>query len=260
MDLELHNRNYFITGGSSGLGLAVARSLVNEGANVAICGRNVERLEAAVETLIRPDQDVIGIEADVTNPDDYPLIFEDLQRRWRSLDGLVNNAGGHTSAYLEETTDDAWYKDFDLKVMAILRGVRTFLPMLRRSSAPAILNVLSVFARYQYKGSMPSSMFRSAGLSATNSLALDLAEDRIRVNAALIGFVHSSQWIRASGTEDPEAVARFEDERAKDLGVPLGRAGKSEEFGDIAAFLLSPRATYVTGTAIHIDGGLSPVI
>ena len=261
MDLGLANRKFLITGGSSGLGLAAARSLVAEGADVAICGRSQERLDQAVSSLETPGQDVVGFRADVTDPAAFGQLREDLTARWGGvLDGLVNNAGEHTSGKFEETTDAQWYEDFDLKVMAILRSVREMLPLLRASNAPSVLNVLSVFAKYQYKNSMPSSMFRSAGLSATNSLARDLAEDGIRVNAALIGFIHSDQWVRAAGSDDEQAVKAFEQNRAQQLGIPLGRAGTSEEFGDVAAFLLSPRASYLTGTALNIDGGLSPVI
>jgi NAD(P)-dependent dehydrogenase (short-subunit alcohol dehydrogenase family) len=261
MDLGLNKRKFLITGGSSGLGLAAARSLVAEGADVAICGRSQERLDQAVSSLETPGQDVVGFQADVTEPEAFGKLREEISERWDGvLDGLVNNAGEHTSGKFEDTTDAEWYDDFDLKVMAILRGVREMLPLLRASSAPAVFNVLSVFAKYQYKNSMPSSMFRSAGLSATNALARDLAEDGIRVNAALIGFIHSDQWVRAAGTDDAQAVQEFEDKRAQRLGIPLGRAGRSEEFGDVAAFLLSPRASYLTGTALNVDGGLSPVI
>jgi NAD(P)-dependent dehydrogenase (short-subunit alcohol dehydrogenase family) len=260
MDLELRNRKFLITGGSTGLGLAAASSLVAEGADVAICGRSQEKLDRAVSHLARPGQDVIGIPCDVTDPDGITAMRDQVSERWGVLDGLVNNAGEHTSGDFETTTDDELYKDFDLKVMAILRGVREMLPLLRASDSAAVLNVLSVFAKYQYKNSMPSSMYRSAGLSATNSLALDLAADGIRVNAALIGFIHSDQWVRMAGTDDPQAVADFEAKRAGQLGIPLGRAGRSEEFGDVAAFLLSPRASYLTGTALNVDGGLSPVI
>lgn len=264
MDLELHDRRILITGGSSGLGLAAAMSLVAEGASVAICGRSRERLDTAAESLreraVHGDQDIVALTADVTDPGDLTALRESLEQRWGRLDGLVNNAGEHTSGDFETTSDDEWYSDFDLKVMAIIRGVREMLPLLRASGSAAVLNVLSVFARYQYKNSMPSSMYRSAGLSATNSLAFDLAADGIRVNAALIGFIHSDQWVRAAGSDDPQVVAAYEAKRAADLGVPLGRAGKSEEFGDVAAFFLSPRAGYLTGTAVNVDGGLSPVI
>lgn len=260
MDLELQGRRFLVTGGSSGLGLAAATSLVDEGADVAICGRSQERLDAAIEVLSRPGQDVVGIPADVTQPADIKRIRSLLGDRWGGLDGLVNNAGEHSSGRFEEITDQAWYSDFDLKVMAILRAVRELLPLLRAGRSPAVLNVLSVFAKYQYAGSMPSSLFRAAGLSATNALAMELAGDGIRVNAALIGLIHSGQWVRAAGTDDPADVAEFEQQQATQLGVPLGRAGTSQEFGDVAAFLLSPRAGYLTGTAVNIDGGLSPVI
>lgn len=259
MDLDLRSRKFLITGGSSGLGLAAAESLVAEGADVAICGRSQERLDEAVSHLQRAAQDVVGLRADVTDPQDIAQLRESVADRWGRLDGLVNNAGEHTSGDFETISDEDLYKDFDLKVMAILRGVREMLPLLRASDAPSVLNVLSIFAKFQYKNFMPSSMYRSAGLSATNSMAMDLAADGIRVNAALIGFVHSDQWVRQAGTDDPQAVADFEQERARQLGVPLGRAGKSEEFGDVAAFLLSPRAGYLTGTSINVDGGLSPV-
>src|SRR5690625_4291301 len=261
MDSGLNKRKFLITGGSSGMGLEASRSLVAEVADVAICGRSQERLDQAVSSLETPGQDVVGFQADVTDPEAFGTLREDISKRWGGvLDGVVNNAGEHTSGKFEDTTDAEWYDDFDLKVMAILRGVREMLPLLRASSAPAVLNVLSVFAKYQYKNSMPSSIFRSAGLSATNALARDLAEDGIRVNAALIGFIHSDQWVRAAGTDDAQAVQEFEDKRAQQLGIPLGRAGRSEEFGDVAAFLLSPRASYLTGTALNVDGGLSPVI
>lgn len=260
MDLDIAQRKFLITGGSAGLGLAAAHTLVAEGADVAICGRNQDRLDEAATALRAAGTEVIGIRADVTEPDAFPQIHNQLHDHWGVLDGLVNNAGEHTSGTFETATDDVWYNDFDLKVLAMLRAVRELLPLLRKSTQPAVLNVLSVFAKYQYKNSMPSSLFRSAGLSATNTLAFDLAEDGIRVNAALIGFIHSEQWVRAAGTDDPAAVAAYEEQRAEELKVPLGRAGRAEEFGDVAAFLLSPRASYLTGTSVNVDGGLSPVI
>lgn len=260
MDLELTDRKYLVTGGSAGLGLAAASSLVAEGADVAICGRSQERLDAAAARLSESGRDVVAIPADVAVAEDIRSMRTRLEKHWGRLDGLVNNAGVHTSGAFEDIDDETWYADFDLKVMAILRGVREMLPLLRVSDAPAVLNVLSIFAKFQYKGSMPSSMFRSAGLSATNALAMELAQDAIRVNAALIGFVHSDQAVRAAGSGDPQAIAEYEEKRTGELGIPFGRAGTSQEFGDVAAFLLSPKAGYVTGTAVNIDGGLSPVI
>lgn len=260
MDLGLRERTFLITGGSSGLGLGVADALAREGARVAICGRDERRLADAATRLDRYGGEVLTVPADVTSAADISMLIETVENRWGRLDGLVNNAGAHTAKPFTETTDEEWQADFELKVFAAVRTVRAALPLLRRAEDGAsVLNVLSIFARSQPAGSMPSSMFRSAGLALTKGLSNELAADRIRVNALLIGFVRSDQWVRAAAHEGVP-VEHYERRRAQQLGIPLGRAGATEEFADLAAFVLSPRAGYLTGTAVNVDGGLSPVI
>ncbi|WP_153505492.1 SDR family oxidoreductase [Cumulibacter manganitolerans] len=261
MDLHLEGRHFLITGGSTGLGLGLARTLVDEGAHVLLVGRSQDKLDAAAQQLTDAGASgrVLTKPTDVRDPDILQAAIDTAEREWGVLDGLVNNAGVHTSGGFENTTDEEWQADFELKLLAKVRGIRQSLPLLRKSDAPSVLNVLSIFAKFQPPRSMPSSVYRAAGLALTNGLSRDLAADGIRVNATLIGFVHSDQWVRGAAASD-QPVEDWEAKRASDLGVPLGRVGRTEEFADIAAFLLSPRAGYLTGTAINVDGGLSMVI
>lgn len=259
MDLELSGRSFLITGGSSGLGLGLAHTLVGEGANVLLVGRDQDRLDTAAGELSGAGTEVLTVSADVRNADQLQSAIDTAGRQWGRLDGLVNNAGIHTSGGFEHTTDQEWQEDFELKLLSKVRGVRQALPLLRKSEGAAVLNVLSIYARFQPLKSMPSSVYRSAGLALTNGLSRELAADNIRVNAVLIGLVHSDQWVRAAAAAG-RTVDEQEELMATTLGIPLGRTGKAEEFADVAAFLLSPRASYLTGTALNVDGGLSMVI
>src|SRR5829696_5714376 len=155
MDLELTDRVFLVTGGSDGLGAATADRLAAEGANVAICGRSRERLDAAAERLARHGTDVLPVATDVTRPDELSALVDAVVTRWGRMDGLVNNAGAHTGGRFEEIPDADWEADVQLKVLAATRASRLSLPMLRESRG-SILNVLSIGAKAPERGSMPS--------------------------------------------------------------------------------------------------------
>lgn len=258
MDIKLNDHVVLITGGSDGLGLALADLLTAEGASVAICGRSQERLDAAAQRLGANPGELLAVRADVTQPEDMQALYDAVDKRWGRLSGLINNAGAHTGKPFAAADDDYWQADFELKLLAAIRGSRMALPLFARNGGGSIVNVLSIYAKFQPVRSMPSSVYRSAGLALTNGMSKELAADGVRVNAILIGFVESGQWVRGAehaGTSEEE----FLDKRVKALGVPMKRAGRAEEFADVAAFLLSDRSSYVTGSAINVDGGLSPV-
>jgi NAD(P)-dependent dehydrogenase (short-subunit alcohol dehydrogenase family) len=259
MDLELKDRVILVTGGSEGLGAAVATRLVEEGTAVAICARRTGPLQRTADALVASGGDVLGVPADVRNVDDCALLIDAVTERWGRLDGIVNNAGTMGGHAFADIGDDAWRSDMDLKLIAGARLIRLGLPALRASPDAAVVNVLNVFGKTPEANTMPSSVSRAAGMAMTKALSRELAREGIRVNAALVGFIDSSQWVRMSEHEG-RSVHELQSEMAERMAIPLGRVGRREEFADVVAFLLSRRSSYVTGTAVNVDGGVCSVV
>ncbi len=172
------------------------------------------------------------------------------------LDGLVNNAGQSAAGPFESQSDAAWIADLELKVMSAVRLIRLALPLLRRSAMASIINVLNTGARAPWPRSLPTTASRSAGLAITKALATELGPEQIRVNAVLIGAIQSGQMRRAAEQTGQSLEDLY---TAAGARIPLGRVGRAEEFGDLGAYLLSRRASFITGAAINLDGGQSPV-
>ena len=258
MDLEFSGKTVLITGGTDGLGLALATQLAAEGAAVAVCGRNEERLRAAEAAVRAVGGDVLAQRADVSHVGDLQAFVEAAAARWGRIDGIVHNAGRASGGSIETVDDETWESDVQLKLMSAVRLTRLALPMLRASHG-AVLFTLAVSAKAPGGSSEPSSVTRAAGMALMKALSKELAPDGIRVNAVLIGLIESGQWVRAaegSGLGLVEFYERF----AADAGIPLGRFGRASEFADLGCYLLSSRASYLTGTAINLDGGLSPAV
>lgn len=255
MDLELRDRAFLITGGTDGLGLALARKLVDEGARVAICGRDEQRLARSQELL---GSDALCVRADITDAAQLDAFIDEALRRYGRLDGAVNNAGRSAGTPVATSDDSAWLADYELKVIAAVHLARRVLDELEKTGG-SIVNVLAIMARAPGANSTPTTASRAAGLAFTKALANEAGPRGVRVNAVLIGLIESGQWVRqaeAAGMDPPA----FYEKMALAADIPLGRMGRADEFADLAAFLLSPRASYLTGVGISIDGGLSPVI
>jgi len=258
VDLHLDGSVTLVTGGTDGLGAALADRLVEEGGRVAVCGRDPGRLDATRDRLAEAGGDVLAVRADVTVPGEVEAFVGAAVDRWGRIDALVNNAGRSAAGRLVDVGDDSWAGDLDLKVVAAARATRLVVPHLRRGGGGAVLNVLAVAAKAPGAGSLPTSASRAAGLALTKALATELGPVGIRVNAVLIGIVESGQWRRRAGAQG-RPVEDLYAELAAGGDIPLGRVGRAAEFADLAAYLLSDRASYVTGAGVNLDGGSSPV-
>jgi NAD(P)-dependent dehydrogenase (short-subunit alcohol dehydrogenase family) len=258
MDLDLAGKAVLIAGGTDGLGLALAKRLAAEGASVAVCGRDADRVRAAEAAVRAAGGDALAQQADVTRPADLEAFVDAAVARWGRIDGVVHNAG-HASAGPIESIDDAkWDSDIQLKLMAAVRLTRLVLPRLRESRG-SVLFTLAIAAKAPGASSEPSSVTRAAGMALMKALSKELAPDGVRANAVLIGLIESGQWVRAAESAG-QSVEQFYERFAKDAAIPLGRFGRADEFADLGCFLLSPRASYLTGVAINLDGGLSPAV
>lgn len=257
MDLGLAGRAYVVTGASSGVGLATAALLLADGAHVAACARDADRLAAVLEPL--PRADGAGLHArscDVLNADAVAAFVDDAADVLGRLDGVVNNAGRSLLSPAAETTPAQWREEFDLKIFSVLNTVRAAEPRLRRSDAPAIVNVNAILARQPESRLAATSAARAALLNLTKTLAADLAP--IRVNSVCLGLIDTGQWRRRHETSGTDlSYERWSARIAADRGITLGRFGRAEEVAHAIVALLSPRASYITGSSLDVGGGVA---
>ncbi|EHN73029.1 SDR family oxidoreductase [Streptomyces coelicoflavus] len=258
MDLGLADRTVLVTGGSSGVGLATVRALLDEGARVATCGRDADRLAKAAAGLgAGRDRLYTGV-CDVRDADAVRDFTERAADRLGGrLDGLVNNAGQSRMKPLDETTADDWRDELELKFAGVLHPLAAARGLLRASDAAAIVNVNAVLAKQPETRLITTSAARAGILNLSTSLARELAPEGIRVNSVCLGLVDTGQWTRRHAVADSGLTyEEWQAEIAADRGIALGRLGRAEEVAYAIVSLLSPRASYITGTSIDVCGGV----
>jgi 3-oxoacyl-[acyl-carrier protein] reductase len=262
VDLGIEGRRALVTGGSKGIGLAIAEELVDEGVDVAVCSRNEEEVRAAAEQLrARRDGAIVhAVRADVTDARQVHDFVTDSARTLGGIDFLVNNAGRAHPGNFETLDDDDWRADLDVKLFSLIRCSREVLPHMRSAGGGRIVNISAVYGRYPDPAFFATSVNRAAGLSFTKALAMEVAEDNILVNSVNIGFVVTPQWdnIHRRRAPDADRDEFFASLAAKE--VPLGRFGTVDEVSGIVAFLLSRRAGYITGASVDVAGGMGKYV
>ena len=263
MQIDLGGRTALITGGSKGLGLATALEMASSGANVAIVARDAATLAAARDEILAaaPKSKVLAVQGDVTSATDIGAAHEQIVRALGPVDILVNNAGHHAFGAFGDLTDDIWEADLQLKLMACVRITRLVWPGMLARRWGRVVNVLNTFSKAPIGGSAPTSVTRAAQLALTKVLSHEGGPHNVLVNALLVGLIRSDQIVRLHrDTASPLTLEAFMQQHVDNARVPLGRMGEAAEFARIACFLASDAASYITGTAINVDGGMAPVV
>jgi NAD(P)-dependent dehydrogenase (short-subunit alcohol dehydrogenase family) len=258
MEISLQGRAAIVTGASKGLGLAIADRFVQCGADVLIAARNEGPLQAARDALQqRQAGRVRAIACDVSTVDGVRSLYEDAMATFGRVDIIVNNAGASAARSFTDVSDQDWQDDLDLKLFAAIRLTRLAWPQMKERQWGRVINVLNIGAKAPGAKSVPTSVSRAAGMALTKALSAEGAPDNILVNALLVGKIESDQWVRRA---DARGVPLETVLREMAAGIPLGRVGRADEFASAACFLASDWASYITGTAINVDGGASPVV
>jgi 3-oxoacyl-[acyl-carrier protein] reductase len=254
MDLGIAGKVALVTGGSHGIGLAVAEALADEGCRVAVCARDAARLAAAVERIRARGVDALGVAADACVADDAQRVVGHVRHAWGALHVLVNNVGGGGrwgSASVEETPETVWREVHDKNAMAAVRFTRAALPLMRRQRWGRVVTIASVHGR-EGGGRPWFTMTKSAEIALMKSLALipELVRDGITFNTVAPGSIA----IPGTGWD---AAAHGEAVAAKENELPRGRLGTPQEVAAVVAFVCSAAASLVNGATIAVDGGES---
>ena len=259
MEAKLDGRVAVVTGGSKGIGRAIAARMAESGADVALLARGLETLEEARSVISRNAKGRVHIVAcDVSKVEDIAAAFADVMKTFGRIDILVNNAGTSQRGPFLSITDETWQADLDLKLFAAIRLTRLIWPQMIERRWGRIINVLNIGAKAPKASSAPTSVSRAAGMALTKVLAGEGAAHNVLVNSLHVGLIDSDQWVRRHALAGGGSYDEFLAKMAAD--VPLGRVGAAAEFANVACFLASDLAGYVTGTSINVDGNLSPVM
>ena len=256
MELGLTGSKAVVTGASRGLGRAIAEELAREGCDLAVCARGEEDLSRAATELRELGTRVFEQVVDVTDPVQVKAFVDAAAAELGGLDILVNNAGRAHPGSFGTLSDDDWQADIDVKLFSMIRGSRAAIPHMRSRGGGRIVNVNAVLGKAPHPAFFATSVNRAACLAFTKALSIELAPDDILVNTVNIGYVESSQWEHIHERRAPEMDIDEFFRRTAEAEVPMRRFGKPEEVRGLVAFLVSERASYVTGASIDVAGGM----
>lgn len=260
MQIDLSGRTALITGGSMGLGRAMGERMAASGANVVLVARRQGPLDEAKAAIEAAGGKAHAISCDVCDPAAIEAAYAEAVQAFGQVDILVNNAGSSLRGPFLEMTDEQWKGDLELKLFAQIRFSRLAFADMKTRKWGRIINVLNTGAKAPAAEGAPTAVSRAAGLALSKILANEGAPHNVLVNALMTGLIDSDQHVRRHA-KDERGISydAFKVEMAEKARIPIGRIGTAEEFANVACFLASDAASYVTGVDVNIDGGRSPV-
>ena len=254
MDLGIRGKAALVTAASKGMGKATALGLAAEGCRVVMCARTAADIKAAAEDVrAKTGADVVEVTADVTKKDDVDRLIARAHDAFGGVDILVANCGGPPRGNLEEMTDEQWYGAFEVATLSVVRLVRGVIPSMKQKRWGRILTIQSVSVKQPVPGLLLSNAVRPGVAGMVKTLSEDLGKHNITINVVCPGKIMTDRLL---GGAKQAGIPREEFLAKAGLDVPLGRVGTPEEFANVMVFLASERASYVTGVALQVDGGL----
>ncbi len=258
MDLQLKDKRALVTGASRGLGYAAALALAREGCLVAINSRDESKVTAAAKTLSKETGvKAFGFQGDVTQPATAEDLIKKVAASLGGLDILITNTGGPPAGLFESFNEEAWDKAVDMSFMSHVRLIRAALLYLRKSGSASVLAITSYVVKEPMKNLVLSNSIRAATVGLIKTLANELGPDGIRFNSIMPGWTVTERVSDLMAFRAKNNSTTIEEEFAKQTAeIPLGRMGKPQEFGNVAAFLTSPAASFIHGVSLAVDGGI----
>ncbi|MDE0537896.1 MAG: SDR family oxidoreductase [Rhodospirillales bacterium] len=261
MDLGLKGKNAAITGSSQGIGHAIASSLADEGCNVALSARNQDRLDQAVKEMEAKGVKAVGILVDLSSEDGCKKFVDDAVDALGGLDILVNNVGGMIPGTIDSLDEATWATVLNLNLMSFVYTTKAAIPHLRESSAGRVLNVSGVTGKQLLPGALTTTIPNTAIQGFAKVMAEQLGKDGITVNTICPGFTNTESWgPRAEGMAKMRGVTPDQVRDGVSAQTMLGRWAEPQEIGDAAAWIVSEKNSYQTGTVVEVCGGFSKYI
>ncbi|HGM6888262.1 TPA: SDR family oxidoreductase [Serratia marcescens] len=261
MNFQLEDRVAVVTGGSSGIGFETLKLLLAEGAKVAFCGRDPDKLAGAAASLRAdfPQAEILALRCDVLDAQQVAQFADQVTAHFGGVDLLINNAGQGFVAHFDQTPREAWLHEAELKLFGVINPVQAFLPALERSAIASITCVNSLLALQPEEHMIATSAARAALLNMTLTLSKELVDKGIRVNSILLGMVESGQWRRRfdDRSDKEQSWEQWTAAIAERRGIPMKRLGKPQEPAQALLFLASPLASFTTGAALDVSGGFN---
>ncbi|MGO4889403.1 SDR family oxidoreductase [Anaerobacillus sp. MEB173] len=263
MDLGLNGKIAVIMGGTSGVGLKTAEMFLQEGAKVAICGRNEERKDKAYDHLMKYGEasSIYAATCDVTNKLDVTSFIENTASSFGGIDILVNAAGQSVMGYFFDVTDEQWEQQIQLKYFAIIYAIRAVHPYLVKQGGGRIININATLAKEPERHMVATAATRAGLLNLSKTLSQELAPDNILVNSVSLGLIRTDQWERRRMKNAPDMNPEdYYADLAKKRNIPIGRVGEAEEVASVILFLASKQSSYVSGSTIETAGALGKAL